>query len=240
MTAYRGRTFGQVYHRMLGDSLTVGQATLGTRTVSVADVAQPLLVLAGATDQIAPLAAVKAGVSLAAGSHDARFEIVPGGHLGMLTGREARTGSWRVLDSWVEEWADLPAATRRRTPTKAAATRTPPGKAAAKRATAKRTAVKKAAAQKTAARKAAAPKAAAAQTPATKAPAKKVSAKKEPAKKASAKKAPAKKVSAKKASAKKAPAKKGAAGTTSEPVIGANTSRRYGSAGSRALRRPTR
>ena len=32
---------------------------------------------------------------------EVRFEIVPGGHLGMLTGRAARGSTWRVLDEWV-------------------------------------------------------------------------------------------------------------------------------------------
>jgi polyhydroxyalkanoate synthase len=221
MTAYRGRTFGQVYHRLLaGDSLVEGQATVGSRTVSVADVTQPLLVLAGATDQIAPVAAVKAGVSLATGSRDARFEIVPGGHLGMLTGREARTGTWRVLDSWYDEWADLPAATPRRTAKRAVAKKVPAAKAARRKAP-----VKKAVTKKTAAKKAPVKKAAVTKAAATKAPVKKT---------------PARKTPVKKAAAKKAPAKKAAAEQTTEPVIGANASRRYGSAGSRALGRPTR
>ena len=51
----------------------------------------PVLVFAGATDGIAPVASVKAVVPLLTGSPEVRFEIVPGGHLGMLTGRAART-----------------------------------------------------------------------------------------------------------------------------------------------------
>jgi polyhydroxyalkanoate synthase len=34
-----------------------------------------------------------------------RFEIVPGGHLGMLTGRRARTSTWPIVDGWVDEWS---------------------------------------------------------------------------------------------------------------------------------------
>jgi polyhydroxyalkanoate synthase len=112
MIAYPGRTFGQLYHRLLkGNTLVEGTFDLDDRTVSVADVTVPVLVLAGAHDGIAPVAAVKALVPLLTASPDARFEIVPGGHLGMLTGREARTGTWPVIDAWVDEWTEAPAET---------------------------------------------------------------------------------------------------------------------------------
>ena len=34
-----------------------------------------------------------------------RFEIVPGGHLGMLTGRAARGTTWRTMDEWIEQYS---------------------------------------------------------------------------------------------------------------------------------------
>ena len=50
---------------------------------------------------------------LLSGAAEVRFEIVPGGHLGMLTGRAARATTWRVLDEWVGQWStdDEPAPT---------------------------------------------------------------------------------------------------------------------------------
>jgi polyhydroxyalkanoate synthase subunit PhaC len=106
-TAYRGRTFGQVYHRLLtGNALVDGTFAVRGRMVDVADVAAPVLVFAGVSDTIAPVPAVKAAVPLLTGSAEVRFEIVPGGHLGMLTGRQARTSTWPQLDAWIEEWAD--------------------------------------------------------------------------------------------------------------------------------------
>jgi len=106
MAAYPGRTFGQLYHRLLkGNALVEGTFQLGERTISVADVRVPVLVFGGANDGITPIGAVKPLVPLLAGSPDARFEIVPGGHLGMLTGRRARTGTWPLIDSWVDEWS---------------------------------------------------------------------------------------------------------------------------------------
>lgn len=106
MSAYPGRSFGQLYHRLLpGNALVEGRFDLVTRSISLADVAGPVLVLAGADDAIAPVSAVKAAMPHLTGASEARFEIVPGGHLGMLTGRTARDGTWPVLDDWLDEWA---------------------------------------------------------------------------------------------------------------------------------------
>ena len=187
MFAYPGRTFGQLYHRFVkGNALARGSMEVGDRTIDLAAIKVPTLVFAGNTDGIAPLPAVRAVVPLLTGAQQVRFEVVPGGHLGMLTGRAARGTTWTVIDEWVDEWS--------------AGVVTPPRK--------------KAPAKKTAAKK----------TPAKKAPAKKATAQTTPAKTA------AKKTPAKKAAAKRTPAKKASAGT-----IGSNPSRRYGSAGSRAL-----
>ena len=172
MIAYPGRTFGQLYHRFVkGNSLAGGTMEVGDRTIDLGAISVPTLVFGGNTDGIAPLPAVRAVVPLLSGSREVRFEVVPGGHLGMLTGRAARGTTWQVLDEWVAQWSG--------------------------------------------------------QVPA---PARKTSAKKAPARKAAAKKATAKKAPAKKVPAKKVPAKKASAAT-----IGSNPSRRYGSAGSRAL-----
>jgi poly[(R)-3-hydroxyalkanoate] polymerase subunit PhaC len=129
MVAYPGRTFGQLYHRLLkGNTLVDGTFDLGDRTVSITDIIAPVLVFGGANDGIAPIEAVKAVVPMLSSSPEARFEIVPGGHLGMLTGRNARTSTWPLIDAWVDEWTEhqdeppAPArtATSRRTTMKAA------------------------------------------------------------------------------------------------------------------------
>jgi polyhydroxyalkanoate synthase len=201
MIAYPGRTFGQLYHRLLkGNALVDGTFDLDERTISVADITVPVLVFAGASDGIAPIAAVRAAVPLLTGSREVRFEIVPGGHLGMLTGRKARDSTWTVLDEWIDQWSatDAPLPVPRRT-------------------------TKKAAARKPAAKK----------TPATKAPARKTSAKKTATKKTATKKSTTKKTATTKRTARKTASRASAA----EPVIGANPTRRYGSAGSRALGR---
>jgi polyhydroxyalkanoate synthase len=143
MIAYPGRTFGQLYHRFVkGNALVTGSIDFGTRTISLGDITVPVLVFAGSSDGIAPMPAVKAVVPLLTGSPDVRFEIVPGGHLGMLTGRAARGTTWRVMDEWITQWstdarADEPVAkaARSATPKKAPAKKTAAKKATAKKST---------------------------------------------------------------------------------------------------------
>jgi polyhydroxyalkanoate synthase len=106
MIAYPGRTFGQLYHRFVkGNALVRGSIDFGDRVIELANLRAPVLVFAGATDGIAPVPAVKAVVPLLSGAADVRFEIVPGGHLGMLTGRRARGTTWRVMDEWISQWS---------------------------------------------------------------------------------------------------------------------------------------
>ena len=103
MIAYPGRTFGQLYHRFVkGNALVAGPIELGERTIDVADVAAPCWSSpAPPTDRPGP-----GGQGRGAAADRARrrssFEIVPGGHLGMLTGRRrARPRPGRSLDEWV-------------------------------------------------------------------------------------------------------------------------------------------
>ncbi|GAA5142806.1 alpha/beta hydrolase [Nocardioides marinquilinus] len=96
-TAYRGRAFGQVYHRFLAGA-----------DLDLSGVTAPTLVVAGATDGIAPVAAVQALLPRLTGVDDVQLEVVPGGHLGSLTGRAARTDTWPAIDEWVEQWSGRP------------------------------------------------------------------------------------------------------------------------------------
>ncbi len=106
MSAYPGRMFGQLYHRFVrGNDLHTGSFTFGERTIELGSLTTPVLVFAGDTDGIAPMAAVRALLPLLPSAAEARFEIVPGGHLGMLTGRRARTTTWVVMDEWIDQWS---------------------------------------------------------------------------------------------------------------------------------------
>jgi polyhydroxyalkanoate synthase len=127
MIAYPGRSFGQLYHRMLkNNQLLTGTVDLSGHEIDVANIKAPVLVFAGNTDGIAPINAVKALVKLLTNAHEVRFEIVPGGHLGMLTGRAARATTWVTMDEWIEQYStpdDRPV--RKRSARKAAAKKTP-------------------------------------------------------------------------------------------------------------------
>ncbi len=211
MIAYPGRSFGQLYHRFVRSNvLNTGRFELGDRTIELSAITAPVLVFAGATDGIAPVGAVKAVVPLLTGAAEVQFEIVPGGHLGMLTGRAARGTTWRVLDEWVGRWST---------------TEAPVGQKSATKRTSKKTAAKKTAAKKTAAKKTAAKKTAAKKTATTKSAVKKTTAQKTATKKA----------------VSRTPATRKAAEPPptlpSTEAIGANPTRRYGSAGSRGLAR---
>ena len=160
MIAYPGRTFGQLYHRFVkGNALVTGEMELGGRQIKMSAITVPVLVFAGATDGIAPVAAVKAMVPLLTGSQEVRFEIVPGGHLGMLTGRAARGTTWQAMDEWISQWstAEATPAKRRRARRREEGRRQEDGgqEGAAKKADAKKTVAKKAPAKKAAAKKAA-------------------------------------------------------------------------------------
>ena len=107
--AYPGRTFGQLYHRFLArNELSGGTFDLEGREVRLSDITVPVIVFGGATDGIAPSASVRPLVDLLTGAPEVRFHEVPGGHLGMLSGRAARTTSWPLLDAWMRRHDAVP------------------------------------------------------------------------------------------------------------------------------------
>ena len=112
MIAYPGRSFGQLYHRMIkGNDLADGQVEFEGRVVDFADITVPLLSFGGASDTIAPVSCVEPIRELVPNVPQMRFEVVPGGHLGMLTGRRARGTTWPIMDEFMDEHAsDRPAA----------------------------------------------------------------------------------------------------------------------------------
>ncbi|MDD7942173.1 alpha/beta fold hydrolase [Actinomycetospora lutea] len=98
MTAYPGRAFGQIYHHVIrSNDLAEDRLRLAGRPVRLADVEVPVLLVAGADDVIAPVAAVERATELLTACPDLRFDVRPGGHLGVLAGRRARENSWHDL-----------------------------------------------------------------------------------------------------------------------------------------------
>lgn len=113
MPGYPARIFHQMCSRLiLGNDLATGQFHLGGRTVDLADISVPVLGVGGTTDVIAPAAAVEPITGLLTGSPYVRFESVPGSHLGLVAGPEARETTWAILDEFLGRAtaasADLP------------------------------------------------------------------------------------------------------------------------------------
>jgi polyhydroxyalkanoate synthase len=106
MHGYPGRVFGQIYHLLLrSNDLADGQLALAGRSIALAAVDVPVLVVAGRNDVIAPLPAVHTVAELLTAAPEVRFETAPGGHLGVLTGRKARTTTWTYLDTFFADHA---------------------------------------------------------------------------------------------------------------------------------------
>jgi polyhydroxyalkanoate synthase subunit PhaC len=104
MIAYPGRTFGQLYQRFFrANDLADGTVTVDGRIISLSEITVPTLVIAGEGDGIAPRRAVYRLVDVLENAQDVRFELCPGGHLGVLTGRAARDTTWRHIDKFLDE-----------------------------------------------------------------------------------------------------------------------------------------
>jgi polyhydroxyalkanoate synthase len=114
MIAYPGRSFGQLYHRMIkGNELASGRVHFEGRDVDFADITVPLLSFGGASDTIAPVSCIEPITDLVPHVPTMRFEVVPGGHLGMLTGRRARDTTWLIMDDFLDQHASDRGATTR-------------------------------------------------------------------------------------------------------------------------------
>jgi polyhydroxyalkanoate synthase len=103
MLAYPGRTFGQLYHRFFRvNELARGSLQLtDERKIDLAEVKQPVLVVAGKSDVLAPEPAVLAVEDLLPNAKEVEVHTAPGGHLGVLTGRSAMTTTWTYLDEFL-------------------------------------------------------------------------------------------------------------------------------------------
>jgi polyhydroxyalkanoate synthase len=103
MYAYPGRTFGQLFHHVFrANDLATGGIELSGHRIEMASITQPVLIIAGRTDGIAPERAVHHLADLLTSSPEVRYEVCPGGHLGVLTGRAARKTTWPLIDEWLD------------------------------------------------------------------------------------------------------------------------------------------
>ena len=77
-----------------------GGFVIADRTLSLADVALPILTVVGTVDEIAPAAGVRA-VRQAAPRSDVYELCLHAGHFGLVVGSAARTDSWPTVASWL-------------------------------------------------------------------------------------------------------------------------------------------
>lgn len=104
MIAYPGRAARQIFRALLQDNaLMRGGMEIGGRRIDLGNVRVPVLAIAGRGDVLAPVRSVLPLIRLLGGAPQVRFEVVTGGHLGVLTGRSARSTTWRHLDRWLDE-----------------------------------------------------------------------------------------------------------------------------------------
>ena len=110
MYAYPGRSFGQLYHAMMRtNEFATGTISIGGRPVELADIDIPVLCVAGMNDTLAPRGAVEHLLDLVTGSPSAELVEAPGGHLGVLTGRSARTTTWPAMEDFYDRHDSVPA-----------------------------------------------------------------------------------------------------------------------------------
>ncbi|MFC4125346.1 alpha/beta fold hydrolase [Nocardia rhizosphaerae] len=104
MPGYPGRFYGQIWGRfILANDIGKGRLRLRDRTVELADVRVPVLLVGGTADVITPKAAVEAGLRTLTGSPSVTYEVAPGSHLGILAGPDARHTTWTYLDKFLAE-----------------------------------------------------------------------------------------------------------------------------------------
>ncbi len=104
MYAYPGRTFGQLYHVVMrSNEFATGAMEIAGRRVHLGAIEVPVLVVAGTDDTLAPEPAVVHLLDLVTGAPRTHIVRAPGGHLGVLTGRGARTASWPGMETFFTE-----------------------------------------------------------------------------------------------------------------------------------------
>lgn len=100
---FPGATFRQVTRDLVqGNKLVRGGMELGGQPVDLSNIRQSFLGIAAEGDHIVPLASTTPQAGLT-GSADRDFVTLPGGHVGLVAGRGARTTLWPRVSAWLAE-----------------------------------------------------------------------------------------------------------------------------------------
>jgi polyhydroxyalkanoate synthase len=97
---------GAAFHQWIRDfyqqnKLAKGELRLRGQRVDLSQIRCPLISIAGKKDHICPPPQAEAIMKLAS-SEDKEFHVLNAGHVGLLTGSNARKDLWSRLDSWLE------------------------------------------------------------------------------------------------------------------------------------------
>ena len=86
----------------LKNPLKAGQYTYRDQAYDLKDIHSSLMVVAGSEDKMVTAEAVKPLMTLTS-SQDTQFEMVPGGHLGLMCSKGSAEKFWPVLTKWLEK-----------------------------------------------------------------------------------------------------------------------------------------
>jgi polyhydroxyalkanoate synthase len=101
MLAYPGGVMRDVILKFwIDNELATGKIRLGHRTADIADIQSALIVFGGSNDNIVTENAVKPLLDLV-GSTDKAFALVPGGHMGIVSGSKAPEFVWKKTTEWL-------------------------------------------------------------------------------------------------------------------------------------------
>lgn len=117
LRTYTGRSIGEIYARFIAvNELDQRPAELHGEFLDIGDLRQPFLAIAGSEDILAPEVGVHAVSALLPQSAEVRLRTSPGGHVGVLSGPNASTTTWREIDEF-QRWWDM-RQIRRRVPSR--------------------------------------------------------------------------------------------------------------------------
>ncbi len=103
MVAYPGGVARDMFlEAWLGNRFATGKLILAGESIDFKRIQAPVLVMAGQQDSLATPASVKALMPLL-GSAEVKFITVPGGHMGIVSGREAPETVWPTTLTWLKE-----------------------------------------------------------------------------------------------------------------------------------------
>jgi polyhydroxyalkanoate synthase len=83
------------------NELAGGEIEIGGKLADLSSIDCSMLVFAGETDALVPASIAKKIMDVVA-SHDKRFEVVPGGHMGVILGSKAQQVVWAESASWLQ------------------------------------------------------------------------------------------------------------------------------------------